>query len=74
MSRENVEVVRRMFDANWAGDVETALSLIDPQLEWDLTAYPLPDWPTTGRGRDEFVSISPPTSAAGVNIEPNCGS
>jgi ketosteroid isomerase-like protein len=28
----------------------------DPQLEWDISAHPLPDWPNTGRGRDQFQS------------------
>jgi ketosteroid isomerase-like protein len=55
MSRENVEVVRRMVEAYWAGEAETALALLDPELEWDISAHPLPDWPNTGRGRDEYV-------------------
>ena len=35
MSRENVEVVRRLFDAVARRDTETVLSLYDPEIEWD---------------------------------------
>jgi ketosteroid isomerase-like protein len=40
MSRENVEVVRRMWDAFLAGDIQTALSFYDPDVEWDGTNLP----------------------------------
>ena len=54
MSHENVELLRAEFH-RWAdggfapgsGSVE----LYDPQVEWDLSAFPLVDLPTTGRGR-----------------------
>ncbi len=52
MSRENVEVVRRMLDAFLRGDVETALASIDPQIEWDGTN--LPDG-QVGRGLDAIM-------------------
>jgi ketosteroid isomerase-like protein len=35
MSQENVEVVRRLFDAVARRDSETVLSLYDPDVEWD---------------------------------------
>jgi uncharacterized protein len=35
MSEENVEVVRRVFDAAARGDSATVLALYDPQVEWD---------------------------------------
>jgi ketosteroid isomerase-like protein len=34
MSRENVEVVRRAFEAWNAGDLERVVELVDPQLEF----------------------------------------
>ena len=40
MSQENVEAVRRMWDAWQAGDVQTALSFYDPDVEWDGTNLP----------------------------------
>ncbi len=40
MSEENVEVVRRMWDAFLAGDAQTALSFFDPDVEWDGTNLP----------------------------------
>jgi len=35
MSRENVEIVRRLFDAVARRDAETVLSLYHPDVEWD---------------------------------------
>ena len=40
MSQENVEAVRRMWDAWLAGDVQTALSFVDTDVEWDGTNLP----------------------------------
>jgi ketosteroid isomerase-like protein len=37
MSRENVELVRRVYDAVAARDSETVLSLYHPDLVWDHT-------------------------------------
>jgi ketosteroid isomerase-like protein len=41
MSQPNAEIVRRIYDAYLHGDFETALSLIDPEIEW----VPEPDAP-----------------------------
>ena len=40
MSRENVEIVRRILDAYLAGDFQTALGRIDPEVEFDLSMRP----------------------------------
>jgi ketosteroid isomerase-like protein len=40
MSRENVEVVRRIFEAAARRDVEAVLSLYDPEIEFDNTRAP----------------------------------
>ena len=40
MSEENVEVVRRMYDAYLSGDFETALALIDPEVVFDVSIRP----------------------------------
>ena len=40
MSRENVEIVRRVADAIARRDSETVLALYDPDLEWDVSRSP----------------------------------
>ena len=40
MSQENVEVVRRMWEAFQAADLETALSCFAADVEWDGTNLP----------------------------------
>jgi ketosteroid isomerase-like protein len=52
MSQENVEVVRRTWDAWPSRDVETALSFFDPDVEWDGTN--LPDG-QIGRGHEAIM-------------------
>jgi ketosteroid isomerase-like protein len=52
MSRENVELVRRVWEAFLAADLETALSTCDPEIEWDGTN--LPDG-HVGRGYDVIM-------------------
>lgn len=40
MSREKLEVVRRIYDAVDVGDKATIVSLYDPQIELDFSASP----------------------------------
>ena len=40
MSRENVEVIRRLYDAIARRDSEAVLDLYDPDVEWDMSGYP----------------------------------
>jgi ketosteroid isomerase-like protein len=40
MSAENVELVRRLFDAVARRDAEAVLSLYDPEVEWDGSRHP----------------------------------
>jgi uncharacterized protein len=42
MSRENVEVVRRAFEAYARGDVETMLEALDQEVEWKQFEEPVP--------------------------------
>jgi ketosteroid isomerase-like protein len=37
MSQENVEIVRRVYDAAARRDGEAVLALYDPEIEWDWT-------------------------------------
>ena len=52
MSQENVEIVRRMWDAFLGEDPVRGLSFCDPDIEWDGTN--LPDG-TIARGRAAIV-------------------
>jgi len=40
MSQENVELVRRLYDAVASGDAATVLALYDKDVEWDFTRHP----------------------------------
>jgi hypothetical protein len=40
MSRENVEIVRRMWEAFLGDDSMSGLSFCDPEIEWDGTNLP----------------------------------
>jgi ketosteroid isomerase-like protein len=42
MSRENVELVRQIFDAAGRRDAATVFALYDPEVEWDASRSPLP--------------------------------
>jgi uncharacterized protein len=37
MSRENIEVVRQVFEASARGDADGVLALYDPDVEWDAS-------------------------------------
>jgi uncharacterized protein len=41
MSRENVEIVQRVYDAVARRDTDTVLALYDPEVEWDASQSPL---------------------------------
>jgi ketosteroid isomerase-like protein len=51
MSQENVEIVRRMYDAFYSGDVEAALAHFDPDVVVDASKG-RPDM-GIGRGREQ---------------------
>jgi ketosteroid isomerase-like protein len=55
MSEENVEAVREAFDRFQAGDAGWT-ELVHPDVEWDISAHPLPDVPNRGRGRDDLLA------------------
>jgi ketosteroid isomerase-like protein len=40
MSQENVEIVRRCCDASARGDWEEAITMVDAEIEYDLTTFP----------------------------------
>ena len=55
MSQENVEVVRASFELWCDGRMGEWIATLDADIEWDISAHPLPDFPDRGRGRDAFV-------------------
>ena len=55
MSHENVEIVRRSYEAFMRGDPETALSAYSPDTEWDDTRF-RPEG-KIHRGRDELAEL-----------------
>ena len=55
MSQQNVELVKRGFDHWRAGRIDEWIETVDPDLEWDVSAHPLPDFPDRGSGRDALV-------------------
>jgi ketosteroid isomerase-like protein len=57
MSEETVELAREGFKLWQRGDAEAFLSLIDPQVEWDLSAYPVPGVEPRGSGVDGLVRM-----------------
>jgi ketosteroid isomerase-like protein len=59
MSQENVEIIRGGFE-RWTegGRTSDAIpgELYAEDVEWDLSAYPLVDFPNRGIGRDALLS------------------
>jgi ketosteroid isomerase-like protein len=55
VSRDNLEVVRRGHEARSAGRIGEWIDTLDPDIEWDISGNPLPDFPVRGAGRDAFV-------------------
>ena len=58
MSRENVEIVRRMWEASWGNDPVSALSFYDPGVEWDGTWQLSDDTERRAMGIDELVQFA----------------
>jgi ketosteroid isomerase-like protein len=52
MSRQNVEVVRRSFEAWQRGDLDTWLSCQDPAIEWDVAVRQVEGAGSVYRGRE----------------------
>jgi ketosteroid isomerase-like protein len=56
MSQENVEIVRRAFEADQQG--EYWADALHPEVEWDYSAYPGLDLEVQGRGREGYLRLS----------------
>jgi ketosteroid isomerase-like protein len=55
MTQENVELVRDTFRRFLSGD-QGWIEAVDRDIEWDISAHPLPDVPNRGRGRENLLS------------------
>src|ERR1700675_3264866 len=55
MSEENVELIRAAYK-DWQCD-ESWAELIDPEIEWDYSAFPGLDIPVRGRGREDYLRL-----------------
>ncbi len=55
MSDENVELMKRSFELWRDGSIGEWIETLDPDIEWDVSAHPLPDFPNRGSGRDAFL-------------------
>jgi ketosteroid isomerase-like protein len=55
MSQENVELVRRSYELWRDGSIGEWIETLDPAIEWDVSAHPLPDFPNRGSGREALA-------------------
>jgi ketosteroid isomerase-like protein len=56
MSQENVEIVRRAYEAFAQGDIEAALAMCDPDIQVEDHERTL-ETPTSYHGRDGFLTL-----------------
>jgi ketosteroid isomerase-like protein len=54
MSKENVEIVQRGYDA-WRQGESSWSEMLDPEIEWDSSAYPGLDIQVRGKGRENYL-------------------
>jgi len=73
MSEGNVEVVRRSFEHWRAGRIAEWIDTLDPDLDWDISAHPLPDFPNRGRGREALVEHIAAYAAGWNDYEAHAG-
>jgi len=55
MSDQNRQVVQRGYEARSAGRIYDWMETLDPEIEWDISGYPVEGFPVHGAGRSEFV-------------------
>ena len=73
MSQENVEITRRAFE-RWqegGGTFEAIpVEVYAEDVEWDLSAYPLVDLPSQGKGRERLFETFAQYLAGWKNYQP----
>lgn len=70
MSNENVDLIRRAYEAYSRGDMATMLRFVDPDLEWTYVdpAMEEPE-PRTCHGRDELETALERQAERGLKAE-----
>jgi hypothetical protein len=70
MSNENVELIRRAYEAYSRGDVATMLQFVDPDLEWTYLdpSFEDPD-PEVCHGRHELEAVLERQAERGLRAE-----
>lgn len=56
MTDENKQVVERGHEARTTGRIGDWIETLDPEIEWDISGYPVAGFPQRGSGRNEFVA------------------
>jgi ketosteroid isomerase-like protein len=56
MTDQNKQVVKRGHEARSEGRIWEWMETLDPDIEWDISGYPVADFPMRGSGRKEFVA------------------
>ena len=56
MTDINKQVVQRGHEARTTGRIGDWLQTLDPEIEWDISGYPVAGFPQRGSGRNEFVA------------------
>jgi ketosteroid isomerase-like protein len=56
MTEENRQVVERGHEARSTGRIVDWIDTLDPEIEWDISGYPVAGFPQRGTGRNEFVA------------------
>jgi ketosteroid isomerase-like protein len=56
MTDVNKQVVQRGHEARTTGRIGDWLETLDPDIEWDISGYPIAGFPQRGSGRNEFVA------------------
>jgi ketosteroid isomerase-like protein len=73
MSQENLEIARRGYK-QWqdGGGIVDAIpvEIYAENVEWDISAYPLVDLPSRGRGRDNLINTFTQYLAGWKNYQP----
>jgi ketosteroid isomerase-like protein len=56
MPDSNKQVVQRGHEARSAGRIGDWMDTLDPDIEWDISGYPIAGFPQQGSGRKAFVA------------------
>jgi ketosteroid isomerase-like protein len=56
MTDTNKQVVQEGHEARTTGRIGDWLQTLDPEIEWDISGYPIAGFPQRGKGRNEFVA------------------